>query len=125
MFQRFGIDQHTTLQRIKKRARRAAEHLLSSGKKDVCATVHIYSHELEPKLFAMSFEELKAETLCAILLIPAEVLNFVRKNGRVFEVVDGVEIPVGRFKHNVSPYFFEQDKAPPNNVVSIGNQNGK
>lgn len=116
MFQRFGIDQHTTLQKIRKRARRAAIYQLSLGKIDDCAAVHIYSHEIEPKLFAMSFEELNAQTVCAILLVHAEVLNFVRKNGRVFEVVDGVEIPIGRFKF---------DSAPTNNVVPIGNQKWK
>lgn len=119
MFQRFGIDQHTTLQKIKARARRSAQYLLSSGKNDADASVHIYSHEIEPKLFAMSFEELNAQTLCAILLVPTEVLNFVRKNGRVFEVVDGVEIPIGRFKYNATK---DDDRTPPNNVVSIGNQ---
>ena len=120
MFQRFGIDQHTTLQKIKRRARRAAQYLLSSGKNDAGASVHIYSHEIEPKLFAMSFEELNAQTFCAILLVPTEVLNFVRKNGRVFEVVDGVEIPIGRFKY--SEHTEDDGRTPPNNVVSIGNQ---
>ncbi|AXG66789.1 hypothetical protein HOU08_gp063 [Dickeya phage vB_DsoM_JA29] len=124
MFQRFGIDQHTTLQRMKKRARRNALFVLSQGKKECALSAYIYSHEIEANTFALAFEEIKPQTLNSILLIEAEVLNFVRKNDRVFEIVDGVEIQMGKFNPKVSRFLGCKD-LPPNNVVSLEKTNGR
>lgn len=92
MFQRIGIDQHTTLARMIKRTRRNALYVIAREKN---LTAYIYKHKTEPKVFAVAFEEINSHTLTAISMEAALVLNFVRKNTQVFEIVDGAEILVG------------------------------
>lgn len=102
MFQRIGIDQHSTLNKTRRRARRNAVHVLSIGKKETLLVAYIYSHRTEKKFFALSFEPIKDVTLEVLNLVCADKLHFTRIDGQVYEIVDGKEILLGNFPVRVS-----------------------
>lgn len=122
MFQRIGIDQHTTLARITRRARRNAMHVLAQGKNVCTLQAFIYEHVTEDKVFAVAYEEIKTQTLSLICLREVEVLNFVRRNKKIYEVINGVEVLTGNFDSKVSK--FVACNALPDNVVPLEKPNG-